>query len=214
MSDASAKMDAIYRVQRHFYDLTRKPYLLGRDILIHELAVPSSGTVLEIGCGTARNLLRIARRYPSARCFGIDVSTAMLRTAATSIRREGLGHRVRVEPADAATFDPQRLFGVACFDRVVISYALSMMPEWKAVLQKSPQLLAPKGSLHVVDFGDQAELPGWFRRGLFAWLARFSVTPRLDLGEHLNMLASTANRSCRFRKLYGGYAVVAELHLQ
>ena len=28
------KMDDIYRVQRHFYDLTRKPYLLGRDVLI------------------------------------------------------------------------------------------------------------------------------------------------------------------------------------
>ncbi|HWU72526.1 MAG TPA: SAM-dependent methyltransferase, partial [Sphingomonas sp.] len=27
-------MDAIYRSQRHFYDLTRKYYLLGRDALI------------------------------------------------------------------------------------------------------------------------------------------------------------------------------------
>jgi S-adenosylmethionine-diacylgycerolhomoserine-N-methlytransferase len=211
MTDASAKMDAIYRVQRHFYDLTRRPYLLGRDVLIDELAVPSSGTVLEIGCGTARNLLCIARRYPTAQCFGIDVSPAMLQTAAASIRREGFGHRVRVESADATIFDPERLFGVVRFDRVVISYALSMIPEWKAVLRKSPELLAPKGTLHVVDFGDQAELPGWFRQGLFAWLDRFSVTPRLDLREYLNMVANSADRACRFRKLYRGYAVVAEI---
>ena len=36
MSEASGSghaghMDAIYRSQRHFYDLTRKYYLLGRD---------------------------------------------------------------------------------------------------------------------------------------------------------------------------------------
>ena len=46
------KMDDIYRVQRHFYDLTRKPYLLGRDVLIRELDIPDGGSVLEIGCGT------------------------------------------------------------------------------------------------------------------------------------------------------------------
>ena len=50
MNDQAAQMDAIYRFQRHFYDLTRKPYLLGRDTLIRELAVPPSGTILEIGC--------------------------------------------------------------------------------------------------------------------------------------------------------------------
>src|SRR3954471_8114075 len=137
MNGASAKMDAIYRFQRHFYDVTRKPYLLGRDTLIRELAVPLSGTVLEIGCGTARNLLSIARRYPTARCFGIDVSAAMLQTARASIQREGAGHRVRVDMADATSFDPRPLFGMDHFDRIVISYALSMIPDWKTVLQGS-----------------------------------------------------------------------------
>lgn len=214
MTGASEKMDAIYRFQRHFYDLTRKPYLLGRDTLIRELAVPPSGTVLEIGCGTARNLLCIARRYPAARCFGIDVSAAMLRTARASIAREGASDRVWVELADATSFDPKRLFGVDGFDRVVISYALSMIPDWKAVLQRSAQLLAPRGALYVVDFSDQAELPAWFRQGLFAWLNRFSVTPRLDLCEQLNRVARSADQSCRVRKLYKGYAVLGELHLQ
>ena len=207
-------MDAIYRFQRHFYDVTRKPYLLGRDALIRELDVPPSGTVLEIGCGTARNLLRIAKRYPTARCFGIDVSTAMLRTARTSIERERAGHRVRAELADATSFDPMPLFGVDRFDRVVISYALSMIPDWKAVLQCSARRIAPRGALYVVDFGDQAELPDWFRQGLFTWLNCFSVTPRLDLCEQLSAVARSADQSCCVRKLYMGYAVLGELHLQ
>ena len=96
MSDAASHMDAIYRFQRHIYDLTRKPYLLGRDVLIRDLAPPPGGTILEIGCGTARNLLHIARTYPDARCFGLDVSSAMLETAHQSIARAGLEARVQV----------------------------------------------------------------------------------------------------------------------
>jgi S-adenosylmethionine-diacylgycerolhomoserine-N-methlytransferase len=214
MNEAALKMDAIYRVQRHFYDLTRKPYLLGRDTLIRELAVPDSGSVLEIACGTARNLLSIARRYPTARCFGIDISSTMLRTAQASIAREGMAHRVWVELADATSFDPMLLFGVGRFDRVVISYALSMIPEWKMALQHAVGLLAPNGALYVVDFSDQAELPGWFRQGLFAWLKCFSVTPRLDLCAQLNNVAHSAGQTCRARKLYGGYAVLGAFHIQ
>ncbi|MGZ5927077.1 MAG: class I SAM-dependent methyltransferase [Rhizomicrobium sp.] len=214
MSPSALKMDAIYRFQRHVYDVTRKPYLLGRDTLIGELAVPPSGTVLEIACGTARNLIAIARRYPTARCFGVDISATMLRTARASIGREGMGHRVRVELADATAFDPMLLFGVGRFDRVVISYALSMIPEWKMALQLATDLLAPNGALHVVDFSDQAELPGWFRDGLFAWLKCFSVTPRLDLCAQLNEVARAMGQTCRSRKLYKGYAVLGEFHLQ
>lgn len=214
MNETATKMDAIYRLQRHFYDVTRKPYLLGRDTLIRELAVAPTGRVLEIACGTARNLLCIARRYPTAQCYGIDVSSAMLRTARASVEREGMAHRVRVELGDAASFDPMLLFGIDRFDRIVISYALSMIPDWTLVLQRAIDLLAPNGALFVVDFSDQAELPGWFRQGLFAWLNCFSVTPRLDLCEQLNKLTQSVGQSCRFRKLYRGYAMLGELHIQ
>lgn len=213
MNQSAVKMDAMYRLQRHFYDLTRKPYLLGRDTLIRELSVAPSGSVLEIACGTARNLLCIARRYPTAQCFGIDVSSAMLQTARASIKREGMADRVWVELADATSFDPMLLFGVDRFDRVVISYALSMIADWKVVLQIATDLLAPNGALYVVDFSDQAELPSWFRQGFFAWLNCFSVTPRLDICEQLRSVTHSRNQSCRFRKLYGGYAVLGELHI-
>ena len=132
----AAEMDAIYRFQRHIYDVTRKPYLLGRDVVIRKLDVPAGGAVLEIGCGTARNLLHIARAYPKARCFGMDVSAAMLETARHAIARAGMEERVLVARADAAAFDPKALFGVERFDRVVISYALSMIPEWEEVLYR------------------------------------------------------------------------------
>ena len=89
-SGHASLMDAVYRRQRHVYDLTRKYYLLGRDRLLSALDVPSDGTVLELGCGTGRNIVLAARRYPAARFFGLDISAAMLETAQGSLMREGI----------------------------------------------------------------------------------------------------------------------------
>lgn len=208
---AAAQMDAMYRLQRHIYDLTRKPYLLGRDSLIRELDVPPRGRVLEIACGTARNLLQVSRAYPGAMCFGVDISAQMLETARAAIARQGAGDRVWVTQADATSFDPRVLFGVENFDRVIISYALSMIPCWEAVLAAGAGLLAPGGALHVVDFGDQARLPAFFRAGLLAWLRAFHVTPRDELSESAAALAQARGLECRVRPLYLGYATSAVL---
>src|SRR5215475_7180649 len=118
MSEAGALMDRIYRHQRHIYDASRKFYLLGRDELIAELDPPRGGKVLEIGCGTGRNLVRAARTYPIVAAYGIDVSSEMLATASRAIAKAGLSGRVAVAQADATTLDPEALFGVGAFDRV------------------------------------------------------------------------------------------------
>ncbi|TGP83804.1 class I SAM-dependent methyltransferase, partial [bacterium M00.F.Ca.ET.222.01.1.1] len=90
-------MDGVYRWQRHIYDLTRKYYLLGRDRLISGLDVPPGGTVLELGCGTGRNIILAACRYPEARFFGLDISAEMLETASAAIARENLSARVTLK---------------------------------------------------------------------------------------------------------------------
>lgn len=120
-------MDGVYRWQRHIYDLTRKYYLLGRDRLIAGLDVPAGGTVLELGCGTGRNIILAARRYPGARFFGLDISAEMLETATAALAREGLSGRVTLACGDATDFDATALFGVKSFDRVFVSYSLSMI---------------------------------------------------------------------------------------
>jgi S-adenosylmethionine-diacylgycerolhomoserine-N-methlytransferase len=211
MTDAALRMDRQYRWQRHIYDLTRLPYLLGRDRLIEELNPPAGARVLEIGCGTGRNLIRIARTYPGVDCFGIDVSNVMLATARRSIATAGLQGRIGLAQADAVTVDPTHLFGVESFDRVVISYALSMIPSWRRVLAHSASLLAPQGSLCLVDFGDQAPMPGWFRVLLFRWLGRFHVSIRTDLKQELVRLADAADLQLQVRDLYRGYACLAQL---
>ena len=194
-------MDRTYRVQRRFYDLTRARFLLGRDRLIADLDPPEGARVLEIACGTGRNLAEIGRRYPGVRLHGLDISSEMLKSA-----RATLGDRAALALADATDFDAEALFGHEEFERVVLSYSLSMLPAWEAAREAALARVAPGGSLHVVDFGEQAGLPGWFRRGLRAWLARFHVAPRADLFEAAASLATRSGARCEARRLSRGYA--------
>jgi S-adenosylmethionine-diacylgycerolhomoserine-N-methlytransferase len=199
----------MYRRQRHIYDLSRKFYLLGRDEAIRRLRPVPGDKVLEIGCGTGRNLIKLAQAYPEARLFGLDVSREMLATAAASTARADLVSRVGLAQADAAAFDPQALFGSPYFERVMISYALSMIPHWRDALAQALDVVAPGGSLQIVDFGDCAGLPGPFKAGLRRWLAMFDVTPRDDLSEMLEALAADRGMACATEPCLRGYAVVA-----
>jgi S-adenosylmethionine-diacylgycerolhomoserine-N-methlytransferase len=196
-------MDRMYRYQRHIYDFTRKYYLFGRDRTIRELKVPFEGSLLEVGCGTGRNLLLAHRRYPSARLYGLDISQEMLISARNAFR--GLPQVPDFRVADATSFTPET-FGVHGFDRIMISYALSMIPDWTAAVDAAVDALAPGGELHIVDFGQQEHLPGWFRRLLRSWLTRFHVSPRADLKAVLASRARACHARLTFEEIGGGYA--------
>jgi S-adenosylmethionine-diacylgycerolhomoserine-N-methlytransferase len=213
MVSSTELMNRTYRHQRHVYDFTRKYYLLGRDRLIAQLAPRQGDAVLEIGCGTGRNLTTAAALYPDARLFGVDVSTQMLTAAIATIARAGLASQIRVAHGDATRFDPKPLFGVARFERIFISYSLSMIPDWPAVIDGAIALLAPGGELHIVDFGGQEQLPGMFRTLLRRWLALFHVTPRDELEQALRTRAQAAGANLTFERPYRDYAQYAVLRL-
>lgn len=168
-----ALMDHVYRRQKHIYDFTRKYYLFGRDRMIAGMAARPGARVLEAGCGTGRNLARIGRVWPQVQLYGLDISEEMLGWAGAR-----LGYRAVLAAGDATGFDPTGLFGTNSFDHVVLSYALSMIPDWQRALAHATSLLAPGGRLHVVDFGDFAGLPRPLASVLRRWLAMFHVSPR------------------------------------
>lgn len=199
----AAKMDRMYRYQRHIYDLTRKYYLFGRDRAIQGLQIPPEGRLLEVGCGTGRNLLKAHGLYPTARLYGLDISEEMLASARR--RFESKAPSPILTRADATCFTAGD-FGTNGFERVMISYALSMIPHWEQALDASLSVLSPGGSLHVVDFGQQEHLPAWFRKALQGWLQRFHVTPRKRLLEALEDRLEQADADMIFEEIGGGYA--------
>jgi S-adenosylmethionine-diacylgycerolhomoserine-N-methlytransferase len=212
-TEATDRMNRMYRRQRHIYDGTRRYYLLGRDQLISALQPAPGASVLEIGCGTGRNLVSAARLYTDARFFGIDVSTEMLTSAISAISRRGLSDRIRLAHGDGTAFDPGRLFGVPSFDHIFVSYSLSMIPDWRRVLQSAAGHLKPGGRLHIVDFGGQERLPGIARALLRRWLALFDVTPRDDLECALSSIADASTAKLKFERPFRGYAQYAVLTL-
>ncbi len=208
---AAEKMDAIYRHQRFIYDATRRYYLFGRDRLIGSLKPPLGASVLEIGCGTARNLIRAAKRHPDARFYGFDVSEAMLRSARASVARCSLQSRIVLGNADAAAFQAEALFGRDSFDRIFVSYALSMIPAWQDAVKQAAAHLTPRGELHIVDFGDFERYPALVRRAQLAWLRRFSVVPIPGMQAKIAALAEEMGLATTAEELYGGYAIQMRL---
>jgi S-adenosylmethionine-diacylgycerolhomoserine-N-methlytransferase len=188
----AALMDKVYRRQRYIYDLTRKYYLFGRDRMIRELALAPGEAVVEVGCGTARNLIRIARRYPGAELFGLDASAEMLRTAAQNIAAAGLTGRVQLVQGYAEELSPTLFNRSAAFDRVLFPYSLSMIPDWRQALSAAERALGEAGRLHVVDFGDLTGLGPLAGGVLRAWLRLFHVQPRVEI---LHTLETKSNHS-------------------
>ncbi len=203
----AALMDSVYRRQRYIYDLTRKYYLFGRDRMIRELALAPGARVVEVGCGTGRNLVKIARTFPDARLYGLDASSEMLKTASQSLRRAGLLSRTKLAHGYAESLSPSMFGETAPFDAVLFPYSLSMIPDWKQALRAASAALSETGRIHIVDFGD---LTGLGRRGekaLRSWLALFHVAPRTELLRTLESAAKN-ERSANLEILPGRYAFI------
>jgi S-adenosylmethionine-diacylgycerolhomoserine-N-methlytransferase len=163
-------LNGYYGTSRHFYDVTRKYYLFGRDRALAELAKESWSTLVEVGPGTGRNLRVLHRARPDARLGGVEPCDAMLAHARARCTWAHL------QPGFAETADLSAVHG-ARPDRILFSYCLSMVGDPRAALARARQQVAPGGSVVVVDFADMADMPGPLRRGLRAWVGAYRVTP-------------------------------------
>ncbi len=206
--EQALRMDRIYGLQRHIYDATRRFYLLGRDRLLERLPAPSSGRVLEVGCGTGRNLARLAALRPDLELCGLDVSARMLDTAG----RKLAGRNVSLVRGCAEELDAARDFGLpGGFDAVFFSYALSMIPRWEMALEAGLSALAPGGSLAVVDFWGQGGLPVWLEPVHRRWLGLFGVSCRPEVLAFLRGLERAGRGSLAVESVRRGYAYLAWL---
>ncbi len=147
-----ASIRQYYRFHATIYDATRWTFLLGRNAMLKKLALPRdfAGTLLEVGCGTGRNLRRLAQTYPALRLVGVDVSTDMLERAAKAT--DPYSRRVLLfeQPYAPNTFNLQEPVDV-----VLISYALTMFnPGWEMAIERALHDLKPGGRIAIVDFHD------------------------------------------------------------
>lgn len=169
-------LDRIYHFQRHFYDATRPLFLPGRNRLLDCLRPNPGDNILEVGCGTGRNLIRLAQRYPAVDLYGVDASAEMLKTANSNVAKARFEGRITLAHGFAEEITPHCPIPTpGGFDRIFFSYSLSMMPDWPAALDAAARALTPSGTLYILDFWDQGNWSKLLRRLFARWLALFHV---------------------------------------
>lgn len=214
--EPARRLDRQYRWQRHLYDWSRPPILPGRDRLLRGIQASlvesvSLGdapgrarppAILEVGCGTGRNLLWLSRRHPDWRLCGMDLAESMLGVA----RRRLRSRNVEIAQGDASDPGPGPSFGAGGpFDAVFFSYSLSMMLHPEVAVRRAVEALAPGGTLHLLDFGACADWPSIPRAMLWKWLRAWHVRPAAADREWL--LASAPSLRVEHEiSLRGGYA--------
>ena len=200
----------MYRYQRHFYDLTRKFYLLGRDRMIEQMEVQAGENVLEVGCGTGRNLIVLAEKYPAARFFGLDAAQVMLDTAQAKIDAKNLTANITLRRELAEDLGYRKTFGLdEPLDTIFFSYSITMIPTWREAIQAGLENVKPGRSIYIVDFWDQKDLPGWFRVVLKTWLKQFHVQFWNELMPYLENLEKEGKGKLSVTSIARRYAFLA-----
>ena len=161
----AARLEAFYGSQAAHYDRFRERLLVGRREMIAALDIRAGQRVVELGAGTGRNAEFFADIVPVLeRLTLVDLCPALLAQARVRTAR---WPNCEVVENDAGDFQARHI------DRVFMSYALSMMPNWRQVVERACTILARDGLLGVVDFYVSAAQPEPGLRRHSAFTRRF-----------------------------------------
>lgn len=109
--------------------------------------------ILELGCGWGSLSLWMAERYPAARITAVSNSAPQRRHIEARAAASGLTN-LTVVTADMNVFEPME----AGFDRIVSVEMFEHMANWRALMSRARDWLAPNGRLflHVFTHRDAA----------------------------------------------------------
>jgi len=210
MSSQSQIMSGYYSWQSSIYGATRWSFLFDRGAIIDDMQLASGATVIEVGCGTGHNLEGILKRIgPTGEIIAVDCSTPMIERCSTRIRAKGWKNVRLLDQEYGRT--PVTDGGV---DAVLLSYSLSMIPDWEQTLECALGELKPGGRIGVVDFCLEERNLATLR---FAyWMARNRVRLDRPYREKLGLLFRRLR--CVTRRapgsLWSFYRFVGERRLQ
>ena len=150
-----------YLAGARFYDALSGEcmvYRAGRVAGIRLLRAKAGNVVLDVGCGTGLNFPLLAEAVgPSGLVIGLDRSPEMLAVARRRVARQGL-NPVRLLEADATSF-PESLINALIestgrapgVDALFSSYAMSVIPDWRAAWHASLTVIKHAGRVAIVD---------------------------------------------------------------
>jgi SAM-dependent methyltransferase len=108
--------------------------------------------VLDVGCGTGHEVIRMAQEFPASRFIGLDIDRRALEAAQERTLRLGLTN-ARFEERDAATLD-----GSQQYDFIVTLDAVHDQARPDLVLAGIARSLRPGGTYLCMDIGVSSNL--------------------------------------------------------
>lgn len=143
-----------------FYNPTHGWTLPKRRAARLALNVHPGDRVLDLACGTGLNFPHLRELVgESGQVVGADLTPAMLDIARKLIETKGWKN-VEVHEADAANLP----FPDASFDKVIISFALNIIPEYHRAVEEVRRVLVPGGRLVSLEMPVQIHsLPTWLQ---------------------------------------------------
>ena len=156
-----------------FFPLFELVFLLPPGIrrkAVNRLALTPGMRVLEIGCGTGRNLAPLVRAVGAqGRVYGVDLSEGMLAKAEKLCARRGWKNVMLIR-SDAAEYGlPEQV------DAILFSLSYATMPHHRDVLRHAWKQLKPGGRLVIMDAKPPRGLPGKMLLPLGAWVSKKTV---------------------------------------
>jgi demethylmenaquinone methyltransferase/2-methoxy-6-polyprenyl-1,4-benzoquinol methylase len=136
------------------YDRLNRAQSLGLDVLWRKRALvclarvaPSPRRILDLATGTADFALAAARRFPSARVTGVDLTPAMLEVGRRKVEAAGLADQITLEEGNACALTcPDGVF-----DTAVCAFGFRNFPDRAAALREVARALVPDGHLLVLE---------------------------------------------------------------
>ena len=134
-----------YKKDASIYDFNRRFFLFGRNRLIKKIGrILNPALILEIGCGTGINLVRLNKLFPDSRIIGLDISPDMLNVARSKITQISNISLIN-EMFDQHTSLPK-------FELILCSYTASTVQDLPLFLSAIETHLADQGHFACVDF--------------------------------------------------------------
>lgn len=113
--------------------------------LFQKLTLGPNDYVLEIGCGSAKDLCRLVEKY-NCRAIGVDSSDLILKSAKDRVRKTGLSSKITIIKGDIANMN---FFLDGQFDIVIAQSVLATIPDKDKVATEVSRVLKLGGQ-----FGD------------------------------------------------------------